>query len=152
MDNATPERPAVGISRRTVMKGAAALTAAMAGANAMANGHSHEGSHDHIVDSTLQCKKDAEACMHHLVTEMANGASDLGTCAHKVSEAMAVCESLLRLAVHDSSHLEAMAKVAVDVKRDCVTECDKHADAHEACAALARSCRSCIEACESISA
>lgn len=150
-EKTTPEVQAqTGISRRMILRGAAAVTAAAAAGSAMAHNHSEAGAHGHVADSALQCKKDAEACMHHLLTAMGDGAAELSECAHKVSDAMSVCNTLVELASHDSPYLPAMAQLAIDVKKDCATECEKHAATHEACATLARSCRSCITACEEV--
>lgn len=53
---------------------------------------------------------------------------------------LAVNAALLRLASTGSSRLAAMAKVAVDVSRDCEAECRKHAEKHPICKACGDAC------------
>jgi hypothetical protein len=53
---------------------------------------------------------------------------------------LAANAALLRLASTKSRHAAALAKVAVDVSRDCEAECRKHAEKHPICKACGDAC------------
>lgn len=143
-------------SRRDLLKGAIAASAAtMASGTVLAGtGHQH---HDHInsntalIDTSMDCLKKGQACLDHCFELLKKGDNSIAECADKVNEMLVMCTALSQMASYQSKHLKELAKVCVAACKDCKKECDKH-DKHAECKACSDSCADCIKACEKIAA
>ena len=150
----------VNTQRRQLLAGALAATALSGSVNAA--DHAHKDHHKHmdmsgerhtaLVDSALDCIEKGERCIEHCTRLVAAGDTSIAQCIRKVSEALGMCQALVKLGVYDSDHLAALASVCIDVCGDCEKECLKHADKHADCKACADSCAVCIKECEKIAA
>jgi Cys-rich four helix bundle protein (predicted Tat secretion target) len=65
---------------------------------------------------------------------------------------LSTCGTLAKLASLKSSHLPAMAKLALAVCQECEAECLKHADKHAACKACGEACAACAAECRKVAA
>ena len=122
------------MQRREVLKTVAgAVAAAMAtSAAAAAQDHQHHH-HDHgamggksyaaLIDSSSDCQKTGEACLAHCLVLLGQGDKEMAACAQSVSELLATCNALMKLALQGSRFTPAMAKVAADVCAACLKEC-----------------------------
>ncbi|MDH5446253.1 MAG: four-helix bundle copper-binding protein [Gammaproteobacteria bacterium] len=144
-----------GLTRREVLLGTGAVLASAGIPNAFAadgHHHGHQGKHSKLIESALHCMRDGEACLDHCMQFFKKGDTSMAACAESVTELVAMCTALQKMASYDSKHLGKLASVCMKVCKDCEKECNKHAKKHEVCAACARSCKDCIKACKKIAA
>ena len=144
------------MSRREVLVSAGAVLATVAAPTAFAkSGEHHHGSHgmhSKLVESSLHCIRDGEACLDHCMSFFKKGDTSMADCAASVTEMLAMCTALQKMASYDSRHLGKLASVCLRVCEDCEKQCKKHAKKHEVCAACARSCKDCIRECKRVAA
>ncbi|GLO01825.1 hypothetical protein PPUJ13061_17230 [Pseudomonas putida] len=76
----------------------------------------------------------------------------MAACAQSVSELLAACDALMKLASQKSKFTPALAKVTADVCASCEKQCRKYETQHAECKACADSCAACLEACNAIAA
>ncbi len=143
-------------SRRNLLVSTAAVTAAIAAssASAVSESHHHHGEmlNNDLIDAVLDCIKKGEACSNHCIALIRQGDHTLADCLDSVGETLAMCAALSKLASSQSTHLNALAKVCIDVCKDCEKECEIHADKHAECKACMESCAVCIKECEKLTA
>jgi len=150
------------VSRREVLTGVgAALAATSLARPARADEEHHEhGVGDHpmesgvphhaaLVETALHCVRTGQDCLQHCFETFRHGDTTLAQCAIKVHELAVSCEALANFAAHDSDHLAAMARAAMEVCAACEVECRKHAH-HKPCSVCADSCAPCIEECKKV--
>lgn len=134
---------------------------AAAGNPAFAGEHAgHSADHQHmqgmnknqeLIDTAADCVKKGYACVSHGVQLWTGGENKgMAICAMRVSEMIAACQAIEQLALYDSAHLAKMAKVVMDVCRDCEKECRKFEAEHVQCKQAADACDACFKACEKI--
>lgn len=159
------------ISRRNVIIGAAAAATSLLARNSFAS--SHEGmeqghSHGHkengsmhsghkmadmaLIDAANSCLKHGEICMDHCIELVKAGDTSIAACLASVSEMLASCAAISKLAAYQSVHLPAFAKACIAVCEDCEKECRRHEDKHIECKNCAESCKECIAACKKVAA
>jgi Cys-rich four helix bundle protein (predicted Tat secretion target) len=117
-------------------------------------------SHDHhdataaspLFDSASNCVKVGLVCMDHCLQTFAAGDTSLAACAREVDLMLSTCGTLAKLVSLKSSHLPAMAKLALAVCQDCEAECRKHADKHAACKDCGEACAACAAECRKVAA
>ena len=157
MSQATENTSDISQSRRNIILGASAIAAASSlGFSTIANAemdhkHMHHGisaGRQEIIDASLQCVKDGQACVQHCIDMFKMKDTSMAECADNVQEMLATCTALSQLASYDSRHLKDFAKTCINVCKDCKKACDEHADKHDACKACSDSCKDCIKACE----
>ncbi len=146
-----------GLTRREVLMGAGAVLAAATTTNAFAmsdehNHGDHMSKHRKLVESALHCMRDGEVCLDHCFDLLKQGDISVAGCAASVTEMLAMCSALQKMASHDSKHLGALASVCLKVCKDCEKACNKHAKKHTACADCVRSCKECIKECKRVAA
>jgi len=131
------------LTRREVLIGTGAVLAAAGTPSvfAMSDDHHHgqHGKHQQLVESTLHCIRDGEACLDHCLRLFKEGDTSVADCAASVTEMLAMCTAMQKMASHDSKYAGKLASVCLKVCRDCEKQCNKHAKKYEACAACARS-------------
>ncbi len=88
-----------------------------------------------------ECTEKGEACLHHCIALLSKGDTSMAECAAAVNDMLAICRGMGVLAVSDSKHLAAAAKVCHDLCSDCAAACKPHAAHHD-------TCKACGEACE----
>ena len=143
------------MTRREVLLGAgAALAAAGVPKVFAAEGHNHgmHSKYSKLVESNLHCIRDGEACLSHCLGLFKQGDTSVADCAASVTEMLAMCTAMQKMAGYDSKYAGKLASVCLKVCQECEKQCNKHAKKHEACAACARSCKDCARECEKIAA
>lgn len=151
------------MNRRELLLGAAAMAAAATAGKAFAAEHDHnhmsmDMAHDHkssrnekLIAVAADCALKANLCVQHCIVAMGQGEKELAACANSSSQAAAICTALQQLAAADSKHLPQLAKVAMDVCKDCEEEC-KRSERHPECKACKEACVACYEECRKIAA
>lgn len=146
------------MNRRDILKttGAAALAALVSDAWA---DHAEHAGHDHgvmanpyakLIAATSTCTVKGQACINHCLMLLGDGDKAMADCARSVQQMLAVCGALQQLASAGSSHLKPLAKVAMDVCKDCENECRKHDKKHTACKECGDACAACYKECKAI--
>jgi Cys-rich four helix bundle protein (predicted Tat secretion target) len=143
------------MDRREMLLAAGTLAAAAATARA-ADDHSHHHHTGHpnqgLIESSAHCLMAGQACLQHCFDLLGKGEKEMAACAATVTETLAVCEALQKLASQKSKNLGAMAKVALDVCKQCEDECRKHEKKHQTCKDCADACAECIKMCRKYAA
>lgn len=132
---------------------AAALASAAIAAPSRAEEHHHHGaSHPNqdVIDASGHCLAVGQACHQHCLELLAQGNREMAACAASVTEMLAACQALQQLASHKSKHLGKMARVALDVCKQCEDECRKHEKKHQACKDCAEACAACAKECQKL--
>ena len=135
-------------SRRDLIKGLVATSAALAAGSAIAGtDHSHHAHHKmespykSLIKIAIECAQHGDECIELFKT----GDTSLAKCADTVNEMIVMCRALARMATYQSTQTKAVAKVCMDVCQTCADECGKHSDTHPNCKACEQSCLECIE-------
>ena len=139
----------INISRRDVLLGIGAVTAAYAGsASAAMKGHDHSKHSTQLVelmDAVNSCIDKGRRCTSHCMVSFTEGDIELADCASKVQEMQAVCGGFAYLVASNSSYTKDYSRVCEQVCRDCAKECRKH-EKHIECEACATACDNIIDA------
>jgi Cys-rich four helix bundle protein (predicted Tat secretion target) len=147
------------MNRRELLLSAAAMAAAATAGRAFAAEHEHMGHEHHaassrndkLIAAASDCVLKANLCVQHCIVAMGQGEKDLAACAQSSSQTAAICTALQQLAMADSKQLPQLAKVAMDVCKDCAEECKK-TEKHPECKACKEACLACYEECKKIAA
>ena len=134
------------------MSGVALAAPAPAAAPAMHDHHQHHaagGKFQAIAASAGHCLSTGESCLAHCLVLLGQGDKQMAACAQSVSELMAVCSALQKLALQDSKRTAALAKLALEVCQDCEKQCRKH-EKHSQCKDCADACADCAKQCKSL--
>ena len=152
------------MDRRELLLGVAAMAAAVTTGRAFAAGeHDHmdmkmDMQHDHehkstrnqkLISAASDCVMKAQICLQHCLVSMGKGDKELAACAQSASQVEAICAALQNMAAAESKFLPALAKVAMDVCKDCEDECKKF-DKHPECKACGEACTACAKECKAI--
>ncbi len=147
------------ISRRSALQGLGALAAVAAtglGSGALASkGHQHHGhgisdKRKALIDDAMHCNKTGELCVQHCFEMFKAGDTTLAECAESVNIMMAACDALIQMALYNSEHLKAQAKVCIGALSSCEEQCRKHEEDHPQCKDCGDACVACVESCEAI--
>jgi len=146
-----------GMTRREMLMGAGAVLAAAGTPNVFAMDANHDHSmhtskHKSLIEATLHCIRDGDACLDHCLGFFRQGDTAMADCATSVTHMLAMCSSMQKMASYNSKYAAELASVCLKVCKDCEKECNKHAKKHAVCAACARSCKECIKECKRIAA
>lgn len=151
------------MNRRELLLGAIAMAAATTAGKAFAAEHEHDHmnmnmAHDHkssrnekLIAVAADCVLKANICVQHCIVLMGQGETDLAACAKSSSQVSALCTALQQMASAESKYLPQLAKVAMDVCKDCEEECKK-TERHPECKACKEACTACYEECKKIAA
>lgn len=153
------------MDRREVLKGAGAAVAAAFAVNALAaekGAHDHHG-HDHqmhgggadlraLMQAAGDCAQKGDLCLAHCLVLLGNGDKEMAACAKSVNQTIAICRALETLAGQGSKYAMSLAKVAIDVCKECEDECRKHEKKHAECKACADACAACLKQCKAYAA
>ena len=149
------------MNRRELLLGAAAMAAAATAGKAFAAEHNHDHmnmAHDHhaarndkLIEAAADCVLKANICVQHCIVLMGQGEQDLAACVQSSSQAAALCTALQQLASAESKHVPQLAKVVMDVCKDCEEECKK-TERHPECKACKEACVACYKECQAIAA
>lgn len=102
--------------------------------------HVHGAADAALLEAAQGCVAKGQACIGHCLGMIAAGDTSMSGCLRAVHDMHAVLEALVATTASGSRHLAALTKVAIELCRDCETECRKHADKHAVC-------RECADAC-----
>jgi len=143
-----------------MVKGAVAVTAAVASGVVLGEDEAHEGHEDHshhavnphltLIDTAMDCVKTGQACMEHCVQLFQQNDTTLAKCADLGLELLAMCNALAQMASYQSKYLAEVAKACINVCQDCEDECRQHEDKHIECKECANSCAACIKECKKL--
>ncbi|MBF8740661.1 four-helix bundle copper-binding protein [Pseudomonas guariconensis] len=129
-------------------------------ASVMAATETHESHHEHgaidgkdfagLVSTSADCLKTGEACLAHCITLLSQGDKEMAACAQSVSELLATCDALMKLAAQKSKFTPVMAKVTAEVCTSCEKQCRKYEEMQAECKACADSCAACVKECNAL--
>ncbi len=147
------------MNRRELLLGAAAVAATAVGGSAFAasqdhGGHDHHAmavGHDKLIAAAADCVTKAQLCLQHCIDLLGQGDKSMAACAKSSSQVIAMCSALQQLASADSKHLGKLARVAMDVCKECEEECKK-TEKHPECKACKEACAACYEECRKVAA
>jgi Cys-rich four helix bundle protein (predicted Tat secretion target) len=113
--------------------------------------HHHEAStrNSALISAASDCVLKAQVCLQHCLVLLGEGDKSLAACAKSSSQVEAICGALQNLAAAESKSLPALAKVAMDICKDCEEECKK-TDKHPQCKACGEACAACYKECKKI--
>lgn len=114
--------------------------------------HVHEGNkYQGLINAAADSVKNGQACLSHgLVMLSQREYKEMAVCAMSVSDMVAACTAIGQLASNNSPNLVKMAKVVMDVCKDCEKECRKFEKEEEICKQTADSCVICFNECKKI--
>ncbi|HUW24965.1 MAG TPA: four-helix bundle copper-binding protein [Gallionella sp.] len=152
------------MDRREMLKGTVGgLMLAAAGNSVFAAEHAgHSADHQHmqgmnmnknqsLIDAAADCVKKGHACLSHGLHLWTQGENKgMAICAMRTSEMIAACDGIGQLANYESAHLVKMARVVMDICKDCEKECRKFEKEHVQCKQAADACDACYKECEKI--
>jgi len=151
------------MKRREMLTGMGWLAATLASGSALAQStkgakagsapaaeHHHHGSAkaELLMDAVANCINKGEVCLAHCIMLMGSGDKSVAGCARTVSETLALCESLRKLAAQGSPRAAEIAKIAMASCLDCEKECRKHEKKHAECRDCATACADCAKECK----
>lgn len=149
------------MNRRELLLGVSAMATAAIAGKAFAAEHEHAGkemAHEHssahndkLIAAAADCVLKANLCLQHCIVAMGKGEKDLAACAKSSSQVAAICTALQQLASADSKQLPQLAKVAMEICKDCEEECKK-TEKHPECKACKEACAACYKECKAIAA
>ncbi len=151
------------MNRRELLLGVTAMATAAIAGKAFAAEHEHEHAgkemahehssahHDKLIAAAADCVLKANLCLQHCIVAMGKGEKDLAACAKSSSQVAAICTALQQLASADSKQLPQLAKVAMEICKDCEEECKK-TERHPECKACKEACAACYQECKAIAA
>lgn len=128
---------------------AAAAPAPVAAVDHRHHHHGADGKYQALAASAGHCQSTGESCLAHCLVLLGKGDKQMAACAQSVSELMAVCGGLQKLALQDSKRTPAMAKMALEVCEACEKECRKH-EKHSQCKDCADACLDCAKQCKAL--
>ncbi len=152
------------MERRDFLKSAVAMATLAAAGSAMAEEHKMDMDHEHmdmgglhhhvnpnekLIAAAADCIAKANICLQHCLTLLGEGDKSMAACAKSASQISAICTALEQFAAGQSKNLSQLAKVAMDVCKDCEEECKK-TDKHPECKACGESCAACHKECKSL--
>jgi len=145
------------MDRREWISGVTGLAMASLATAAQAQ---HEGHQHHavppgrkaVIEAAGACVARGEECLAHCLVLLSTGDKTLAACAQSVSETVAGCGALQKLAAQDSTFGKRMAGLVREMCKACEDECRKHEDKHAECKACAEACVDCARACEAYAA
>jgi Cys-rich four helix bundle protein (predicted Tat secretion target) len=152
------------MDRREMLKGAAGgLMLAAAGNTVFAAENTKQpAAHQHVhganknqslIDAAADSVKKGQTCLSHGLVMLSQGENKaMAICAMRVSDMVAACTAIEQLASYDSPHLAKMARVVMDICRDCEKECRKFEKDEPICKETADSCIVCFNECKKIAA
>ena len=156
------------MDRREMLMGSVAALALAATGNTMADDmggmagmgkmEGMEGMHHDVskrnmtlINAASDCVLKANLCLQHCIVAMGKGDAGLADCAKSSSQVIAMCSALQQMASAESKHLPQLAKVAMEVCKDCQEECRK-TEKHPECKACEEACETCYNECKRIAA
>jgi Cys-rich four helix bundle protein (predicted Tat secretion target) len=159
------------MERRDFLKSAVAIATVAAAGSAVAEEHKMDMGHDHmsmdhdhmsmggmhhhgnpnekLIAATADCIAKANICFQHCLTLLGEGDKVMAACAKSASQVSAICTALEQFAAGQSKNLSQLAKVAMDVCKDCEDECKK-TEKHPECKACGESCAACFKECKAL--
>ncbi len=152
------------MNRREALKTTGAMALAAFATNTMAAAHDHKHMHNHaamghggmknpylkLIQTTGDCIEKGQLCIDHCLMLLADGNKEMAICARSVQQTLAMCSALQQLASYQSKQLKALAKITMDVCKECEDECRKHEKKHAACRDCAEACVACYKECKAL--
>lgn len=134
----------IGAAAQPVLAAAATGTkeAAAKGASGTAN--------ERLAAAALECIQSGSICLQHCIRSLSSGSTMMADCAKAVTDMLAQARATHQLAIADSKHLAAAAKLMSAIAKDCEAACRKHEGMHTECKRCAECCARLIEAATAI--
>lgn len=120
-----------------------------------AHQHHHHGGDSRfgkLASSAGHCISTGETCLARCLVLLGQGDKEMAACGQSVSELLAVCTALQKLALQESNHTAALARMALAVCEECEKECRKHEKKHKQCKDCADACADCTRQCKQLAA
>lgn len=117
-------------------------------------GHAHHHVHGNpeLLEAAHACMAKGDACIAHCIMMLSSGDTSMADCAKTVQDMRATMVGLAALAASGNPRLPALARIALDLCKECEAACRKHADTHAVCRECADACARCVAACQKIAA
>jgi len=113
--------------------------------------HKHTQKNQSLIDAAADSVKTGQACLQHNLEILSQGENKgMAICAMRVNDMIAACAAIEQLANYNSPHVPKMARVVMDICKDCEKECRKFEKEHEVCKQTADSCAVCFNECKKI--
>jgi len=114
--------------------------------------HSHvQNKYQSLIDAAADSVKKGHACLSHGLYMLSEREyKEMAICAMRVSDMVAACTAIGQLATYNSPNLIKMAKVVMDICKDCEKECRKFEKEEVICKQTADSCVTCFKECRKI--
>jgi Cys-rich four helix bundle protein (predicted Tat secretion target) len=137
------------MNRRDVLVNSVSIfgAAALAGSGLIIESTAQAAKPNSILDATSKCISIGLICAAHCRKELATGNKSMAECLATITDTLAACESVQRLAANESKHLKAMAKVCAEICKDCMKACEPHGKHMDICRDCANACKECIDVC-----
>lgn len=100
-----------------------------------------------VADTAALCLKAGMACAAHCEEQLKKGNKEMANCHTAVTDMMAACEAMQKLAARGSKHAPAFAKATAAACADCIKACEVHAKHMPECADCVAACKECEKAC-----
>jgi len=151
------------MDRRELMTSGLAFTLAAAGTAMAQTGKPKAAPHEHhdhhgagkysaLMNASSDCGHIGQVCIAHCFVVLGQGEKELAACAASVSELLATCDALMKLAAHNSKYVPKMAALVQTVCLDCEKECRKHEKKHQQCKDCGEACAACAKECKKFAA
>ena len=152
------------MERRDFLKSAVAMATVAAAGTAMAEDKKMDMDHDHmnmagmhhhsnrnekLIAASADCVAKANVCLQHCIVLLGEGDKSMTACAKSATQVIALCTALEQVAAGESKFLPQLAKVAMDICKECEDECKKQ-DKHPECKACGESCAACYKECKAL--
>ena len=149
------------MNRRELIQGGAAFSVAAfttlaqakekpEAADDMHAGHHGGSPYAELSHAATHCVMFGEACIGHCLELLGQGDKEMAECAKSVEQMMSACNMMRQLATWNSPYVPRMAKVVMDICKDCEDACRKHEKKHESCLKCADSCAACYKECAKV--
>lgn len=126
------------------------LAAAATGTKEVAPKAAGGTANERLAAAALECIQSGAICLQHCIRSLSTGSTMMADCAKTVTDMLAQAKATHQLAVADSKHLAAAAKLMSTIAKDCEAACRKHESMHVECKRCADCCARIAEAAAAI--
>ena len=110
------------------------------------NAHASAAPDLSLARTLAECGVAGNACMAHCIRLLSTGDTSMADCAKSVSDMLAICGAMERIAVTESPFRKDLAALCLRVCEACAEVCAKHADHHAECKGCKLACEASVAA------
>jgi Cys-rich four helix bundle protein (predicted Tat secretion target) len=101
-----------------------------------------------LMASARRCIQTGLLCADHCIEMLGAGQKDMVDCLKSVTDLVASCEALEKLAANQSTHLGTLAKAAAVICADCAKTCEPYLQKMQPCKDCYDACKECEKLCK----